>query len=184
MVRHGESSKNEGTERTRGLTDKGIQDANRVTELLKDEGIDVLVSSPYRRAIQTIEGLARRLGKEVEIVEELKELVFTGEDKTLPDTIIYPAVKEMFADSGFLLPGGESRSVCEARAILALQGLLSNYKGKKFAIGTHGMVMTLMMGYFDRRYGFNFLMQTSKPDIYKLEFDDGRYVRASRLWTR
>jgi 2,3-bisphosphoglycerate-dependent phosphoglycerate mutase len=183
MVRHGESLKNEGTERTRGLTDKGNGDANRVTELLKDEGIDVLVSSPYRRAIQTIEGLARHLGKEVEIVEELKELVFAGEDKVLPDTTIYPAIKEMFADSSFFLPGGESKAICEARSVAVLQRILSDCQGKKVAIGTHGMVMTLMMGYFDSRYGYDFLMQTSKPDIYKLDFEYGRYVDATRLWT-
>ena len=30
--------------------------------------------------------------------------------------------------------------------------------------------MTLMMNYFDKQYGFELLMNTSKPDIYKMEF--------------
>ncbi len=54
MVRHGESPQTEGNERTRGLTDKGRSDAYRITELLKAEGIEVFVSSPYKRAILTI----------------------------------------------------------------------------------------------------------------------------------
>lgn len=40
MVRHGESPKTENNERTRGLTDRGLADAKRITEMLKDEGID------------------------------------------------------------------------------------------------------------------------------------------------
>ena len=32
--------------------------------------------------------------------------------------------------------------------------------------------MTLMMNYFDKQYGFEFLMNTSKPDIYKMEFKE------------
>ena len=32
--------------------------------------------------------------------------------------------------------------------------------------------MTLMMNYFDEKYDFEFLMNTSKPDIYKMEFNE------------
>lgn len=55
MVRHGESLKIEGNERTRGLTEKGNLDTHRVTEILKTEGIDTFISSPYKRAMLTIE---------------------------------------------------------------------------------------------------------------------------------
>lgn len=55
MVRHGESPKLEGNERTRGLTEKGILDAQRITEILETEGINTFISSPYKRAMLTIE---------------------------------------------------------------------------------------------------------------------------------
>lgn len=42
-----------------GLLIKGRSDANRISELLKDEGIDTFISSPYQRAIRTIEELAQ-----------------------------------------------------------------------------------------------------------------------------
>jgi len=63
MVRHGESPKTEGTERTRGLTKKGKLDAYKVTDIIQDEGIEVFVSSPYSRAILTIQELAKRSGR-------------------------------------------------------------------------------------------------------------------------
>ena len=63
MVRHGESPKTEGTERTRGLTQKGKLDAYQVANILQDEEIEVYVSSPYKRAILTIQELAKRSGR-------------------------------------------------------------------------------------------------------------------------
>jgi 2,3-bisphosphoglycerate-dependent phosphoglycerate mutase len=64
MVRHGESPK-EGNDRTRGLTEKGYLDAKRVTDILKEKEIDVIVSSPYIRSILTVEQLAQQIGEEV-----------------------------------------------------------------------------------------------------------------------
>jgi 2,3-bisphosphoglycerate-dependent phosphoglycerate mutase len=52
MVRHGDSSK-EGNERTRGLTQKGLLDVQRITDRLKVENVDAIVSSPYLRSILT-----------------------------------------------------------------------------------------------------------------------------------
>lgn len=184
MVRHGESAKTEGNERTRGLTDKGKSDAHIITDLLKDEEIDVFISSPYRRAILTIEELAQSSGKETLIYEDLREIVFLSGDKILPDEELYPTVKKMFFDPDFLFPGGESITVCQNRIILTFKKILTQYKGQKVVIGTHGLVMTLMMRYFDSQYNLNFLLKTSEPDIYKLEFHEEVLVETKRLWKR
>ena len=76
MVRHGESPKLEGSERTRGLTEKGSLDAHRVTDILKAEAIDTFISSPYKRAVLTIEKAANFYEEEVLIYENLKECMF------------------------------------------------------------------------------------------------------------
>jgi len=182
MVRHGESPKTEGNERTRGLTEKGKSDANRITNLLKDEGIDTFISSPYRRAILTIEESAQSMGKEILIFEDLRELIFSSDDKVISDKEIYPAVEKMFLDPDYSLPGGESRTICQNRSVATLQEILKKYEGQKVVIGTHGMIMTLMMGYFDSQYNYTFLMQTSKPDIYTMEFDGAELIEIKRLW--
>ncbi|WP_025027302.1 histidine phosphatase family protein [Caldalkalibacillus mannanilyticus] len=182
MVRHGESPKTEGNERTRGLTEKGKSDAHSVTELLKDEGVDTFISSPYSRAVLTIEELAQLSGKEIIIEENLKECVFINGDRIIPNKELYPLVEKMFSDPTFSLPGGESMTDCQSRAVAVLKEILKSFKGCNIAIGTHGLVMTLMMGYFDRQYGFEFLMQTSKPDVYRMEFIDEKLVDVKRLW--
>jgi 2,3-bisphosphoglycerate-dependent phosphoglycerate mutase len=182
MVRHGESPKMEGNERTRGLTLKGESDAQIVARLLKDEDIDTFISSPYRRAILTIEGLAQSLGKEMMVIEELKEVVFIGDNKIMPDKEVYPLVKKMFSDPDFSLPGGESFTNCQNRVVTILKNIINEYKGQRVAIGTHGAVMTMMMGYFDPKFDLDFLLNTSKPDIYKMEIDEGILTKTERLW--
>lgn len=182
MVRHGESPKTEGTERTRGLTEKGKIDAYEVTDILQDEGIEVFVSSPYNRAILTIQELAKRSGKEVLVFEDLKERVFSNDDVRISDKELYPLLTKSFSDPNFALIGAESNAECQNRAITVLKEILTVYEGCKVAIGTHGAVMTLMMGYYDSQYDLNFLLNTSKPDIYRMEFNGHELVGVKRLW--
>lgn len=59
---------------------------------------------------------------------------------------------------------------------------LNGFSRTKIVIGTHGLVMTLMMNYFDEQYDFEFLMNTSKPDIYKMEFNEEQLMNVERLW--
>ena len=166
LVRHGESPKTEGNERTRGLTDKGKLDSHRITELLKAEEIDTFISSPYSRAMMTIEESAQYYGKEIIIFEDLKELIFSRGDMIISDKEIYPLVRRMFSDPDYSQHLGESINDCKRRSVARLKEILKKNKGHKIVIGTHGLIMTLMMRYFDSQYGYEFLMQTSKPDIY------------------
>lgn len=180
MVRHAESPYNEGNERTRGLTPKGKVDVGKVTEILKDEGIDLIISSPYSRAILSVEGVAQNLNLDIKIFEDLRERHFAGD--IIGNTELMSAIREKFNDPDYALPGGESNAVCQNRSIAVLKTILKEYKGKKIAIGTHGLVMTLMMNHFDSNYGLDFLNQIKKPDIYKMHFEDLVLKEVTKLW--
>jgi 2,3-bisphosphoglycerate-dependent phosphoglycerate mutase len=183
MVRHAESPYIHGEERSRGLSEKGRADAARVTEILALEPIHAVVSSPYARAIQTVEGIAAARNLEIEVYEDLRERQFAAYDYDIAEEDFWPSVKKMFADPDFALPGGESNRVARSRAVKVLEAILDAYAGKRFVIGTHGNIMTLMISHYDDRYGVDFLIRTSKPDIYKLEFDgDKRLIAVERLW--
>jgi 2,3-bisphosphoglycerate-dependent phosphoglycerate mutase len=182
MVRHGESPK-EGNEITRGLTEKGHLDAQRVTNILKTEKVDVVVSSPYKRSILTVEKLAKQIGQEVLVFEDLKEKVFSSEGNRVSDKELVPLLEKSFLDSSFALKGGESNADCQKRAMKVFKELLDNFKDKKVVIGSHGAVMTLMMGNFDSNYDLDFLHNTTKPDIYRMEFNEHKLVNVQRLWS-
>ena len=183
LVRHGDSPKLDGNERTRGLTEKGKMDAKRITAMLLHEGVDVFFSSPYKRAVLTIENLAKVADKEVQIREDLKEVVFACDDKIMPDSELYPLVNKMFVDRELCSPGGDTALSCQERSVAILMEILKTNSGQRIVIGTHGAVMTLMMGYFNSKYDFDFLMKTSKPDVYKLIFDNEKLIDVERLWT-
>ncbi|RIW32053.1 histidine phosphatase family protein [Bacillus salacetis] len=181
MVRHGDSPK-DGNERTRGLTEKGIRDAQVVTDLLKDAEIDEVISSPYLRSILTVEETARHIGKDVVIQENLKERVFSSEGQRVPDQDLMPLLEKSFKNFDYGLNGGESNADCQKRAVTVLVNLLKSYKNRNIVIGSHGAVMTLMMGYFDPAFDLNFLHSTTKPDIYRMKFRDMELLEVTRVW--
>jgi len=151
MVRHAESPYSIGTERTRGLTQEGMLHANKVTEILMDEGIDLIFSSPYARAILTVEGLAKQLNLDIRIVEDLRERHFVGEDIHISDEQFMTAFNDSFYDFEIALPGGESNRDCQSRSVKALKEIIEGNKGKKIAVGTHGNVMMLLLIHNDQR---------------------------------
>lgn len=183
MVRHGDSPKEE-PERTRGLTAKGQKEARQVTAILKGEGIDTVVSSPYKRSIMTVEKLAEHIGAEILVFEDLKEKRFSSDDMRITDQELQPLLEKSFADPSFGLAGAESNGDCQKRAVKVLKELLTVCEEKKIVIGTHGAVMTLMMGFYDDKYDLNFLHSTTKPDIYRLEFHGQNLVDVQRLWNK
>ncbi|MEF7564301.1 histidine phosphatase family protein [Bacillus infantis] len=182
MVRHGESPKENENERSRGLTEKGKRDAQKVCECLLDEGVNMFASSPYQRAVQTIEGAAARLNKDIHVFEDLKERVFLPDEAIISKEKLLPLLERSFSDPDYTLPGGESNRACQDRATRILLHLIRTNQGRRIAIGTHGAVMTLMMGKFSREYGLGFLLSSSKPDLYKLEFNGIILSNVTRLY--
>lgn len=75
FVRHAHSNYS-SDEYGRGLSEKGKKDMELVTELLMEEK-NVFYASPYRRAIETIEGSAKALGLNINIEENFRERVLT-----------------------------------------------------------------------------------------------------------
>jgi len=180
FVRHAESPKTDLDERKRGLTDAGQIAAARVARFLTNEKIDFFYSSPYERSLLTIEGAARSLGQAIQIDENLRECVFSGQHQTMPQTDVYPLVQQMFADHAFSRDSSESFQSCQRRGVQALTAILQNHPGKRIVIGTHGLIMTAIFHHFDTKYDFDFLWQTTKPDIYRLTFNGTELVNVSR----
>lgn len=58
FVRHAHSEFDSHNEESRELSEKGWRDTERVMNMLKGENIDVVYSSPYVRAIQTVQSIA------------------------------------------------------------------------------------------------------------------------------
>ncbi len=73
FVRHAEPNYNNHEDAERELSEKGMEDRKRVTAFLCDKEIDLVVSSPFRRAVDTIRDLAEKKGLEIELIEDFRE---------------------------------------------------------------------------------------------------------------
>ncbi|MFB6728664.1 histidine phosphatase family protein [Bacillus mobilis] len=176
FVRHAHSTYTK-EERERPLSETGHCDAENVTRLLKDKHIDVVISSPYKRAIQTVQGIANTYNVSIQIEEDLRERLLSSE----PVADFNDAIENVWKDWSFAYEGGESNDVAQRRAVICMQSILKKYKGKNIVIGTHGNIMVLLMNYFDSKYDFQFWKTLHMPDVYKLTFDNNFFISAERV---
>ena len=58
FIRHAESDITVRDPQTRPLTQKGLADRRLVTKFLSNKSIDIVLSSPFKRAYDTIESFA------------------------------------------------------------------------------------------------------------------------------
>ncbi|TCP29383.1 2,3-bisphosphoglycerate-dependent phosphoglycerate mutase [Scopulibacillus darangshiensis] len=177
FVRHAHSTYTPD-ELGRPLSEKGFQDANRVTKLLSYKHIDHVISSPYLRARQTVEGLADSVGKDIKIIEGFKERKL--QDGSAGN--FEEAVKKVWSDYSFAWEGGESNLEAQKRGIVATEWVLKQFKGSNVAIGTHGNIMVLIMNYYEKQYDYEFWKQLAMPDIYKLSFDGDKLIGCKKIW--
>ncbi|MEH7458339.1 histidine phosphatase family protein [Bacillus sp. JJ1127] len=166
-------------ERERPLSEKGRNDAQTVTDLLKGEQIDVVISSPYKRAIQTVQGVANQFELPMQMEEDLRERLLSKE----PVVDFEKAIMKIWEDPAFSFEGGESNDIAQKRGVRCIQNILKQYKEKNIVIGTHGNIMVLMMNYFDSKYDFHFWKTLKMPDIYKCTFNEEKLISAVRIET-
>ena len=179
LVRHAHSIYTPD-ELERPLSERGFADAQTVTKLLKKENIEFVYSSPYKRAIQTIEGLANAIDKEVQIENDFKERVLA--EKPVEDFRM--AITKVWKDDDFSWSGGESNRIAQKRGSRAILQVLERHKGKNIVVGTHGNIMVLIMNYFDHTYGFYFWQALEMPDIYKCSFNGKKLINVQRIWKK
>jgi 2,3-bisphosphoglycerate-dependent phosphoglycerate mutase len=177
FVRHAHSTYTP-KELERPLSNQGANDAKVITELLMKESIEFVCSSPYKRAYQTVEGIAKHIGIEIEIVDDLKERKLSKS----PVEDFSHAITQVWENENFAFDGGESNIIAQKRGVNVTLQILEKYQGKNIVVGTHGNIMVLIMNYFDRKFDFHFWKELGMPDIYKLSFQENRLINVSRVW--
>lgn len=177
LVRHAHSIYSK-EELTRPLSEKGLMEAENVSEILSSKDIDVVISSFYKRAIQTVEGIAKKQGLEIVIEEDFRERKLAAASVENFDE----TMEKLWEDFDFSLEGGESNNKAMERGITALNKVIKRYNGKNIVIGTHGNIMVLMMNYFDSKYNFEFWKELNMPDIYCLNFENEKLIEIKHIF--
>ena len=180
FIRHAQADNTNRDGRNRPLTQKGLADRKRVTEFLQDKRIDAVLSSPFRRAVDTVTDFAEQNGHAVELIEGFRE---RKSDSDWDRDADYAAlIKRQWADFTYTQSDGECLGDVQARNIAALVEVLSRYRNKNIVIGTHGTALSTIIHYYDNTYGFEDFMAMAEllPWIVKMEFDENGFMGMER----
>ena len=181
FVRHAQADNTNRDSRNRPLTEKGMADRVLVTEYLADKAIDAVISSPYKRAVDTVADFAEKYGFEIEIVEDFREHNYSN--AWLPSDEYFPVIEKKWADFSHRNSGAESFDELQKRNIAALDCVLARYAGKNIAIGTHGAALSTIINYYDNAYGYqDFMAMVHKtPWIVKMTFDKNEFAEMEKI---
>lgn len=88
----------------RPLSERGLCDVDRLNKIFTKKALDLVMASPYKRAVQTVEGLANANGQEVIINTAFRERLLSSE----PVDNFHQAISKVWSQPSFAWPGGES----------------------------------------------------------------------------
>ena len=175
LIRHCQSS---GQDPDAALTETGRKQAQALAEFLSDYPIDMIVSSSYARAQQSIEPFAATVGLPIHLDYRLIERTLSGS----PIDNWREVVRDSFADLELRVPGGESAREVLDRGWAAINKLLDGDHQFPIAV-SHGNLLSLILNSLDPNFGYDGWESLSNPDVFALkEAIDGRLV-FKRLWS-
>ena len=177
LIRHGKASM-DGSDRERVLDEDGIIQANSLCQKIKSQFKDKelrLISSPFRRAEQTIEKLSEDFNVNIEKNEALVEINIGKDEKLSKHQII----EKMWEDENFKVENGSSQSEHINLIKLELDKILNDFYEKNYnlILVSHGNSIGIILKYFlNQKFTFDDWKNISMPDMYSISFDQNNKV--------
>jgi len=181
FIRHAEAVNTVRDGRARPLTEKGLADRRLVTEFLRGKSIDAVLSSPFKRAVDTVADFADWAGLPITTVEDFRER--RSDSDWRRDTDFIPLIERQWADFSYTLSDGECLAAVQERNIAALHEALARHEGQTIVIGTHGTALSTILNYYDPSYGFSDFMDMAErlPWAVKMLFDGTRCASLEKI---
>ena len=150
-MRHGETVENvEGIMQGQlpgRLSELGKKQAKLVGERLKEEKIDVIISSDLQRAVDTAEEIAKyHLGIEIDLAPGFREWNRGDYEGKKPEDVPPEFMGvDLNKNPDFAFPGGESIKDTYHRVEKTFKKVLERHMGKTVLIMGHGVVLRAIM---------------------------------------
>lgn len=149
------------------LTEKGIEQAEKLADIVPDN-IDVIITSPLNRAIETGKIVAEKNNIPMHIEELLIEQnygIYEGIDRKDPQFLNN---KRNFA---YRYPDGESMMQVAYRIYGFIDKIRKEYQGKNVLLISHGGVCRIIRTYFidmTNEEFFNYTLKNGELEEYEL----------------
>lgn len=150
FVRHCEPNYNNHDDELRELSEKGLKDRKLATKFLEGKEIDYVLSSPYKRAIDTVKDFADKFNLEIKTVFDLRERKV--DNCWIEDFDGF--CKNQWNDFNYKLIDGETLKEVQNRNINALNKILKEYENKNIVIGSHGTALSMIINYYDKSFNY------------------------------
>ncbi|MGG0174695.1 histidine phosphatase family protein [Gottfriedia acidiceleris] len=173
IIRHCEA---EGQPYEANLTERGLIQAKHLSNFFSKIKVDQIISSPFLRAIQSIEPTSNEMKIDIVLDKRLSERKLSSID--LPDWL--EKLKATFEDMELKFDGGESSQEATNRAISVIDEIIKS-ENQITIVVTHGNLMSLILKQFNKKFGFENWKSLSNPDIYLLKFKNNEFD-CERLW--
>lgn len=174
FVRHAEPNFNNHDDATRELTEKGLRDRTLVTEFLADKNITAVLSSPYKRAVDTVREFADSVGLPVVTDPDFRER--RVDSVWIEDFDSF--CKQQWENFDYRLTDGETLRMVQERNLAALRRVLEAYPEQSVVIGSHGTALSTLIHYFDPTFGHAGFQSIKKlmPWIVRFSFEETQCV--------
>lgn len=174
FVRHAESDYSVHEDKVRPLTKKGQLDTIKIIDYFKDKDINVIASSPYKRAIDTIKPFADVKGIKIKLIDNFRERKISS--GWIEDFNKFSRMQ--WEDFTYKLTDGECLRDVQKRNISALEEIIDCNKGKNIVVGSHGTALCTVINHFDSTYGYDDFesIKNVMPWIIKLVFEENSLV--------
>lgn len=173
LIRHCKAT---GQEPLAELTNEGREKALELVPILDKFNVDHIISSPYKRAVQTIKPFSESIGIPIIIDDNLQERVLSGE----PMEDWLEQLERTFINKDLIFSDGESSNHALTRIQKVLNGVFENKQMHRVGIVSHGNILSLLINHYDPTFGFTRWQQMKNPDIFVLEQVNG-IVHINRL---
>lgn len=172
FVRHAQSDWRSGSDRERGLTAEGREDAAVVLDFLRDKPVDAFYCSPYRRSLETVRASAEYFGLPIRTDERLRER------EAAPGGNSRELFRKRWADFAWHEPGGESLGAVQERNIAALGEILAAERGRTVVVGTHGTALSTILNCYDPGWNCDAFLRIIDwmPFVVELDFEGTRFL--------
>ncbi len=182
FIRHAKSDRTVRDGRIRPLTETGMVERTLVTEYLCDKKIDVVLSSPFKRAVDTVADFANKFGFNITTIEDFREQRSSSDIKDRGSEF-FNYLKQQWSDFSHKMTDGESLLEVQERNIAALKDVITEYQNKNIVIGTHGIALSVIINYYDKTYGFEDLLAMADimPWVVKMEFNGDSLVEMCKI---
>lgn len=150
------------------LTPRGIQQAHMLASIMVPYSVDLILSSPLKRARDTAEIVGEKIGAEVRFDDRLMERDF-GETDGTPEAT--PGFQHQFEQFGYQYPAGETLLHVVQRVYNLLDEIKFRCQDQNVMIISHGGVCRVINSYFnslDNREFFDFNLDNCKVLEYTL----------------